>query len=219
MGTEIQMVSYDMKKPAFLVITTLSLVLIFLLNQSTSAVESERDLGASKPRNIAKVIKPPDVSKSDTRKVRKITVLITSTSPLFGQTAEDYLAVKLQDAGFDVVEGTKISEATIAELNRVEKQEGKQPEEILDVIKIGEKLGLDAVFVGTLFEGRRQMSFPEEKPPQVMDKMVVSTFYLQAVDVRTRKVMLSLILEYDRGEDIPNAIDAAVKIIKEEMKD
>lgn len=199
------------------------LVLITPSCKDVSAAESERDLGVSESRNVARIVRPPDVSKANIKKIRKITALVTSPAPLFGQVAEDLLAIKLRDMGFDVAERTKVSEATIKELNKFEKQtekpEEKQQEEILDVIKIGEKLGLDAVLVGTLFDGRCQLNFSKEKTPRVVEKIAVSTFHLQIIDVRIGKAIISIILEYDMGENITNAVDAMVKIIKEEIKD
>jgi hypothetical protein len=187
------------------------------------AAESKRDLGISELKNKVKVVCPPDVSKTNVKKIRKVTVLITSPAPLFGQTAEDLLAIKLRDIGFDVTERTEVSEATIKELNKYEKQaeksEEKQQEEILDVIKIGKKLGLDAVLIGTLLDGRCQLNFPKENQPRVIEKIVVSTFHIQIIDVQAGKSVLSIILECDMGENITNAIDAMAKTIKEEIKD
>lgn len=211
------------KQKNFLMMAVLlALSLIYLLYQNAYAGETERDLGNSKLRNIAKVIIPSDVSKENLKKVKKIAVLVSSPSQLFGETVADLLSIKLRDL-FEVAEQTKVSEATWEEIRNFEKQgeknKEKQQEEILNIIKIGEKLGLNAVFVGTVFEGRRQINFTEEKPPRGMEQIVVSTFYLQIVDVLTEKVMLSIILEYDKGENIINAVDIMTKIIKEEMKD
>ncbi len=200
---------------------TLTLLLwLCVFGRDAFGSESETDLPDSKPRNIARIIKPPDVSKKDLRKIKRTAVLITSTSELFGQVAEDLLAAKLRDANFEVVERTKVSEVTVEELNRIRKQaeadKETQQDVILNVIKIAQKLGLDAVIAGTLFEGRRQTTFPEDKPPRFMDKIVVSTFYLQVIDARTEKVVLSVILEYDKGETVVNAVDVICRIIKEE---
>lgn len=199
------------------------IILLYLFGHGVLASEYEKDIGDFKPKNIAKVIRPSDVSKIDLKKIKKIAVLVTSTSPLFGQVAEDLLAVKLSDMNLEVVERTKVSEVTVKELGRIEKQmemeKGKQQEEILNIIKIGKSLDLNAVIVGTLFEGRRQISFSEENPPRLMDKIVVSTFHLQIIDTQTEKVMLSVILEYDKGENIINAVDTMTKIIKDEIGD
>lgn len=211
------------KYKLFLFVLIQLLGLIVLSCKDLSSAESERDLGVSESRNVAKIVRPPDVSKANVKKIRKITALVTSPAPLFGQTAEDLLTIKLRDMGFDVAERTEVSEATIKELNKFEKQaeksEEKQQEEILDVIKIGEKLGLDAVLIGTIFDGRCQLNFSKEKPPRVVEKIAVSTFHLQIIDVRIGKAIISIILEYDMGESITNAIDAITKIIREEIKD
>jgi len=52
-----------------------------------------------------------------------------------------------------------------------------------------------------------------------MEKIVVSTFYLQVIDVQTEKVVLAIILEYDKGENVANVIDIMTKIIIDEIKD
>lgn len=195
------------------------------------ASESEISPGDAAPKDIGKVIVPPDVSKQDLKKLNKMAVLVTSTSPLFGQVANDLLAVKLRDKGFEVVDQTKVSEATMKALTRLEKQqvkaEGKQQEgkeeakpqeEILNVMKIGKELGLDAVVVGTLFEGRRQLNFSDDKPQRFTDKVVVATFYVQVIDVRTEKVVLAAILDYDKGRNIADATDALAKALSDHMK-
>jgi len=92
------------------------LLILFLLllavgfSEDVFAAESEKNLGDSEFRNIAKIIKPSDVSKDDLRKIRKVAVIVTSTLPLFGGVAEDQLAIKLRDKGFDVIESSKVSE-------------------------------------------------------------------------------------------------------------
>lgn len=211
------------KCKVLLVIIAQFIALTSFFQQSTPAKEYEENIGESKPRNIAKIIRPSDVSDVDLKKIKKITVLVSSTSPLFGQVAEDLLAIKLRDKNLEVAAQTKVTELTAKELNRIKNQAGKEgeerQEEILDVVSLGRKLGSDAVFVGTLFEGRRQFSFPEGKPPTLMEKIVVSTFYLQVVDMRTEKVTLAVILEYDKGENITNAVDTMTKLIINEIKD
>lgn len=231
----------------------LSIFVFFFLSvccsQNIVAAESEKNLGDSKLGNIAKIIKPADVSTSDFKKIRKVAVLITSTLPLFGGVAEDQLAIKLRDKGFDVIESSKVSEATQKELIReelknletrldLERQLGKPGEKSIDqkitekqieqlkeastkkgiLLEIGKKLGLDAAIIGTLFEGRRQIGFSDDNPPLSMEKIVVSTFYLQVIDIKTEKVILSVILEYDKGESITKAIDTMTEKIIEEMK-
>ena len=42
--------------------------------------------------------------------------------------------------------------------------------------------------------------------------------YLQVINIRSEKVVLSIVLEYDMGEALVNAIDAMTKYIKEEIK-
>lgn len=236
----------------FLLIVAISVALVYFFQQDVLGREREKNLGDSKPKNIAKIIRPSDVSNIDLRKIKRTTVLITSTSPLFGGVAEDHLAIKLRDKGFDVVEKSKIYELilkeskkkkfkkleeqlelekqlekegdTSRELKRLEKQllekvGEKSQKDILNIISIGEKLGLDAVIIGTLFEGKHQISFLKDKPPQFMEKIVVSTFYLQVIDVQTEKVVLAIILEYDKGENVANVIDIMTKIIIDEIKD
>lgn len=205
----------------FFVFVALSVALVYPFQQNVLAVEYEKDLGDSKPQNKAKVIRPAGVSKADLKRIKKVAVLLTSTAPLFGQVAANLLTLKLEDMNFEVTEQTKVSEVTAKELGRIEKQmemeKEKQQEEILSVIKIGKSLDLDAVIVGTLFEGRRQISFSEENPPRLMDKIVVSTFHIQIIDIQTEKIMLSVTLEFDKGENIINAVDTMTKIIKDEI--
>jgi len=225
--------------------------------------EDERDLGVSKPKNIAKIIQPPDVKKADLKKIKKVTVLMSSTLPLFGQAAEDQLAIKMKDAGYDMTARTKLSDVTQkellkedvarlqAELNAykeqldLEKQLEKVPEALKElkriekrmdqinaqlekatttpqkdstrVVEVARGLGLDALLLGTIFEGKRQIGFPNDKPPVSMEKIVVSTFHLQVVDVKTERVMLSFMLEFDQGENLSNTIDKMAKLLKDEM--
>lgn len=210
-------------------------------HQNILAVEFEKNLGVSERKNKVKVIVPSDVSKEDLKKIKKIAVSVTSTSPLFGEAAEDLLAVKLRDNGFDVVEKSRLSELTLQELRskelrelekqlelkkqveegklELEKGKEKPQKEMLTMIDIGGKIGLDAVMTGTLFEGKRQEGFNKADPPMSMEKIVVSTFYLQVINIRSEKVVLSIMLEYDMGEALTNAIDAMTKYIREEIKD
>lgn len=51
-----------------------------------------------------------------------------------------------------------------------------------------------------------------------MEKIVVSTFCLELIDVKTEKVALIVILEYDKGENIVNAVDTMIKYVLEEIK-
>lgn len=212
-----------MAKSKFLIIIVfLFIVLVNVSYRFASARETERELGNSKLRNAAKVIIPSDVSMDELKKIKKITLLITSTSQLFGQTASDLLAVKLREEKFEVTEESKVSEETIKQISKIEKEmqadKEKQPEGILNIVKIGQKLGLDAVFIGAIFEGKSQISFVSDKPPRLMEKIVVSTFYLQVVAIQSEKVVVSIILEYDKGENIYNAIDTMTSIIRDEMR-
>jgi hypothetical protein len=225
--------------------------------------EEERDLGVSKPKNTVKVILPSDVKKADLKKMKKATVLMSSTMPLFGQVAEDQLAIKLRDAGYDMTARTKLSDMTQKELLKedvarlqaelkaykeqldLEKQLEKEPEGMKDlrriekrmdqilaqlekvgatpqkesasIIEVARNLGLDALLLGTIFEGKRQIGFPDNKPPVSMEKIVVSTFHLQVVDVKTEKIMLSIMLEYDEGQNLTNTIDTMAKMLNDEM--
>lgn len=240
------------------------LISISCLHVVTSASEQEKDLGVSKSKNIAKIIKPSDVANVDLKQMKKVAVLITSTLPLFGEVAEDQLMIKLRDMGLDVIQRSKITDLTQKELMREEvrtleeelkiykeqlefekqlekedesirglKRLEKQAEQIaaqiermkessqkenLNIVEIGQKLGLDTAIVGTLFEGKRQISFSEDKSPSAMEKIVVSTFYLQIIDIKSDKVILAMMLEYDKGESVMNAVDAVTNIIKEERK-
>lgn len=206
-----------MAKSKFLIIIVfLFTVLVNVSYQFASAREMEKEFSNSKLRDFAKVIVPLGVSKEELKKIKKIAVLISSPSQLFGETATDLLAVKLRDH-FEVTEQTKVSETTWEEIQNFEKQAEVQKQGILDVIKIGKKLGLDAVFVGTIFEGRREISFNRDNPPRLMEKIVVSTFYLQVVDIQSEKVVVAIILEYDKGENIYNAVDTMTSIIRDEM--
>lgn len=229
------------KRKIFLCIVALFIALVHSFHRDIIAGETEKDLGNSERKNKVKVIVPSDVSKEDLKKIKKIAVSVTSTSPLFGGAAEDLLAVKLRDNGFDVVEKSKVSELTLQELRskelrelekqldlekqlekgklELEKESEKSQKEMLTMTDIGKKLGLDAVMMGTLFEGRRQDSFIHSKKEQTtMEKIVVSTFYLQVINIRSEKVVIAIILEYDMGEDLINAIDIMIKYIKEEIK-
>jgi len=225
--------------------------------------EDESDLGVSKPKNIAKVIQPSDVKKADLKKIKKVAVLMSSTLPLFGQAAEDQLAIKMRDGGYDMTPRTKLSDVTQKELLKedvkrlqaelaaykeqvdLEKQLEKVPDALKDlrrlekrmdqinaqlekattapqkdstsVVEVAKGLGLDALLLGTIFEGKRQIGFPNEKPPVSMEKIVVSTFHLQVVDVKAERVVLSIMLEYDQGENLTNTIDTMAKLLKDEM--
>ena len=91
------------------------------LQQGVLAKEYEKDLGVSKLRNTAKIVNLSDLTKVDIGKIKKVALLITSTSPLFGGIAEDQLSVKLRDKGFELVEQSKISELTLKEGKGVRK--------------------------------------------------------------------------------------------------
>ncbi len=248
---------------------TLTLLLgIPWAQMTTSASEFEKDLGVSKPKNSAKIVKPSDVSGLNLKKVRKVAVLLSSTLPLFGEVGEDQLAVKMRDAGFDVTRRARLLDVSqqelmreqikalqdelnlykqqlqqqlelekklereqenLKELRRLEQrtdqilqqiqetQQGTQRKSF-DVVEIGRKLGLDAALVGTIFEGKQQINLSSEKPPRVLEKIVVSTFYLQVIDIKTERIVLSVMLEYDKGESLMSAIDTMTKLIKEELK-
>lgn len=199
----------------------LSVISIIFLKKDALAVESESDLGDMKYRNIAKVIRPYDAPK-DLRNIRKIAVLLTGTSPLFGQSVRDLLTIKLKDIGLETIEQTKLFEASAQELSRLEQQaqqaQGSHEGKILSAIEIGRKLGIDGIIAGSIFEGRRQISFTKDNPPQSIENIVVSMFYLQLIDTRTEKVILTVVLEYDKGASIVNAVDTMTKMLKEEMK-
>ena len=225
-------------------------------------------MGVSKPRNVAKIIKPSDSRQADLKKVKKVALLLTSTLPLFGEVAEDQLAIKMRDAGLGVTRRAKLLELSQQELMReqiktlqdelnaykqqltqqleLEKQLEKENENLkelrrleqrtdqmlqqiqqtqqsrqtdsFDVVEIGRKLGLDAAIVGTIFEGKQQISLSDEKPPRVLEKIVVSTFYLQVIDLKTEQIALSILLEYDKGENLLNAVDTMTKFLKSELK-
>ncbi|MGD0078098.1 MAG: hypothetical protein ABSB91_05670 [Sedimentisphaerales bacterium] len=217
----------------------------------------------SKQQNKAKIIVPEDVCNTELKNIRRVSVMVTSTLPLFGSVAEDQLSLKLRDLGFNLVDRSKLTDVTQKELIKdearkleeelktykeqldLEKKLGDEPnssndikrlesridqalaqikkakedpqKDALNIADVGRKLGLDAAIVGTIFEGKRQISFSDDKPASTMDKIVVSTFYLQIIDIKTERVLLSITLEYDKGESITTAIDTMTKLIKEQL--
>ena len=115
------------------VLLVLSIVLAYFsypLDQRTLAEEYEEDLGVSELKNKAKVINLSDVSKIDLSKIDKIALSITSTSPLFGDVAEDQFSVKLRNKGFKLVELSKISDLTLREARKKELERLKEQLEI-----------------------------------------------------------------------------------------
>ena len=83
---------------------------------------------------------------------------------------------------------------------------------------MAKELGLDAVLIGTLLEGKRQASFPNDNPPRIVDKIIVTTFHIKVVDAKTSSVVLTILLEYDKGEDVSNAVDTMVDFLESETK-
>ncbi len=255
------------KNRAFLQILALSVSLL-LPRAAVLASEVDKDLGISKPRNIAKIIKPSDSPGVNLKKVKKVAVLLTSTLPLFGEVAEDQLAIRMRDAGLDVTRRSRLLDASQQELMKeqikalqdelstykqqlkqqveLEKQLEKEQENLkelrrleqrtdqllqqvqesqqstqkdsFDVVEIGRKLGLDAAFVGTIFEAKQQISLSDEKPPRVLEQIVVSTFCLQVIDIKSEQIVLSIMLEYEKGESLTDAVDTMTKFIKDELK-
>lgn len=195
---------------------------VFVCDRSVFASESSIVLAEPKAENIAKIIRPPDVPATDVRQIRRLAVSINSPSLLFAQLVTDLLSVKLRDAQFDVIEQTKVSEAAVKELSRLEAQVKKEGEdkkdELLSMLKLGKQLRLDAVLVGVAYEARRQMAFSDDKPPQSIERVVVSTFYVQLVEMKSEKTAIALILEYDKGMNIKNAVDQLNDILLKEMR-
>jgi len=115
------------------VLLVLSIVLAYFsypLDRHALAEEYEEDLGVSQLKNKAKVINLSDVSKIDLSKINKIALSITSTSPLFGDVAEDQFSVKLRNKGFKLVELSKISDLTLREARKKELERLKEQLEI-----------------------------------------------------------------------------------------
>lgn len=114
-------------------------------------------------------------------------------------------------------EDSKIRDQRILEKRIEQLKQGKANTEkdILSLIDIGKMLGLDAVFAGTLFEGRRQIAFNEDNKPLSMDKPVVSTFHLQIIDIKTGSVIAIIMAEYDKGESITDSVRVMTQYIKE----
>jgi len=192
----------------------------------------ETDRTDYKPKNLGKVIRPSYTSNTDLENINKVAVLVTSTSPLFGRIVEDQLSVNLKDKGFDVVEQSKIYELTLEELRREElirlKEQLKLEENIeedkegLDrgigpAIVAGKKLRLDALIMGEVDERRRPASFDRDGTPTTVEKLVVLTFNVQIIDVRTEETRLSVTLRYDEGEDIISATNSMTEIITDEI--
>lgn len=212
------------------------------------SAEYEKDLGDSKLSNKVRVAYS-DAAERDLKKIRKVAVLLNSTS-LLGGIAEDQLTLALRENGFTVVDRSKVSDLMrkeafkedlkrMEELLELEKQSGKEDSNLRDqkilekrieqlrkgkdnaerditsLSDIGKLLGLDAVFTGTLFEGRRQIAFNEDKKPLSMDKPVVSTFHLQIIDIKTASVIAIIMAEYDKGESITDSVRVMTQYIKE----
>jgi hypothetical protein len=240
-----------MKKFKTFIFFSILSIFLYFFHYDGFAEEVERTLSDFELKSSIKIICPPDVSKSQLNKIKKIGVLVKSTSPLFGEVAEDQLAIKLRDKGFDVMEQSKISELALneakkrelqkirelleiekqlekvdeklKEFKRLEKQleeVGDKPQkEVLNIIDVGKTIGLDAVIIGNLFEGRRQLSFAKAKPPRIVEKMVVSTFFLKVIDIETEKVVLTLLIEYSEGENIKKAIDTMANYFLETIRE
>jgi len=257
-----------MVKQKVLLFISVLLMVSFASYGVVFASESNKDLKVSPPQNKAKIIKPSDSSGVNLKSIKKVAVLLTSTLPLFGEVAEDQLAIKMRNEGFNVTRRSRLLDLSQQELMREQikalqnelntyKQQLKQQLELekqleneqenlkelrrleqrtdqilqqiqqtqrgaqtgsFDVVEIGRKLGLDAAFVGTIFEGKQQFNLSKEKPPRVMEKIVVSTFYIQVIDIKTEQIVLSIMLEYDKGESLLNAVDTMTRLMKEELK-
>ncbi len=209
-----------MKKLLILPVSFLIVISLFFSQHKVIAGETKKKIKDAKPANVAKIIKPEKAF--DLKKINKISVLVNSTSMQFAQTTEDYLTIKLRDNGFEVVKKDLVSETTMKELSKLQQQQeekkDKENVETLNIINIGKKLGLDAVIIGSVFEGRWVHSFTKDNPPKSMEKIVVSTFYLQVVDIKTEDVVLAIVLEYDKGENLVNAVDTIVEQIVKELK-
>lgn len=222
-------------------------ILVVCSVQPALSTEYEKDLGSSKLSNKVRVAYL-DASERDLKNIKKVAVLVTSTS-LLGGVAEDQLTLDLKNNGFTVVDRLKVSELMrkeafkedlkkleeLLELERqLEKEDSKLRDQrllekrieqlkqgkpnierdIISLIDIGKLLGLDAVFAGTLFEGRRQIAFNEDNKPLSMDKPVVSTFHLQIIDIKTGSVIAVIMAEYDKGESITDSVSVMTQYIK-----
>jgi len=243
-----------MAKHGILLVFTVVLVLLaYPLQQVVSAEEYEEELDISLLKNKAKVINLADLVNIDLSKMSKVAMSIASTSPLFGDIAEDQFSVKLRNKGFELVEMSEISDLTLKEARKkelqrlkeqleIEKQLGQLEEqtkekkrleliekqlaeaenelrkEMQDTVDVAKELALDAVLIGTILEGKRQVSFPNENPPRIVDKVIVSTFHVKVVDAKTSNVVLTILLEYNKGEDISSAVDTMIDFLMIEMK-
>jgi hypothetical protein len=241
---------------------------LLLCTAGVFASEVEKDLGVSKLENMAKIIKPSDSRNVSFKNIKKATVLLTSTLPLFGEVAEDQLAIRMRNSGLDIIRRTKLLDVgqqelmkeqikalqdelniykqqlqqqlelekqleqereSLKELKRLEQRTDQILQQIqqtqqsmqqssFDVVEIGRKLGLDVAFVGTIFEGKRQINLTSEKPPRVIESIGVSAFHVQVIDIKTEQIVLSITLEYEKGQNLTNAVDTMTKFLKDELK-
>ena len=104
------------------------------------------------------------------------------------------------------------------QIEQLRKEGDNSKRNLPNIMDIARQMGLDAMITGTIFEGRRQISFSENEIPTSMEKLIVATFHLQVVDVQTGKVVLAIIVEYDKGENIMNAVDSMTDYLKQEIK-
>jgi len=194
----------------------------------------ETDRSDYKPRNVAKVVKPTNVSNSDLQKIKRVSVVVTSIDPLFGRIVEDQLSASLRNNGFDVVEPLRIYERTLGGLKREELirlreqmdlggkiQTGRddlaQAQDDAGVIAAGKELGLDALIIGKVHEERRPVSFNKRSTPSTVKKLMILTFNIQIMDIRTKRNVLSVKLTYDEDETIINATDTMMEFIIHEI--
>ena len=104
-------------------------------------------------------------------------------------------------------------QGTIADLKK-HNQEGHER----DVVQIGKDSGLDAVITGTLFESRIQLGFVKDYPVRSVDKVGAASLHLQVVHMSSGKVPLTIIMRFERGEELEKAIDLACQYLVEYLR-
>ena len=222
-------------------IQALLFCLLLLSGGCTDGIQTQRfvrrrpwkyETDRSDYKNVAKIGRPSHVSDADLQKINKVAVLVTSADPLFGRIVEDQLSASLRGSGFDVVEPLTMYERTLRELRKGElarlREELNAGEETYPdpadtdrddahVIAAAKELGLDALIMGEVDEETRPLTFDKLSTPTTVEKLMVLTFNVDVIDIRTERNVLSVTLMHKEEENIINSVDNVVKLITFEM--
>jgi len=171
------------------------------------------------------------------RSIKRVVVLVSGAEPYYTNVMQQALAIELRNMGWEIIGDQEIREVVQRDLeswySELPDSVRANPEWLrswllslpdsvqaritgrTDDVTVAKLIDADAYVTGTILMGRQQYASGDKSFQATAEKMVVTDFALQIVNVKDRKEIFGAVLGYRHGQGIGYAAEEmAGKIIE-----